>query len=168
MLHDACRADRFGRLKHLFPGGGHRLADLIKDILAHKQMLGIGHERDCHDFAVNADHLVLIKARPVLFDKIIQRPDKIIVDERDNRRIGDNRAGVLRRVRGQRRHRNLIMLGCVVLVERDTVSGTCFSRAHHRMKCRKIISKHADIAACDIALGECRPGSQAERCSHRD
>ena len=119
MFHDSGCLDRLGCGQNVLVGLGNVKSDLVQDVLAHHEVLGVGHERDRHDLAVDGDQLVLLEVLPVLGDQIVKRPDEPSVQERHDGRVGNDRRRVFRRIRCHGRDLYVAMLGRVVLRKRD-------------------------------------------------
>ena len=67
------------------------------------QVLGVDHEGDRHDLAVDADELALLQVLALLGDEIVERADQAAVEQRHDRVVGDHGDGVGRGIGGQRR-----------------------------------------------------------------
>jgi hypothetical protein len=73
-------------------------------------MLGIGHEGDGHDLAVDADQLTFGEVLAVLGDEIVQRTHQAGIQERHDGVVGDHRDRVGRRIGGERRNLDILVL----------------------------------------------------------
>ena len=115
IIHQTLRLDGVGGGENFFIGRRHTDTGGIKDVLAVEQVLGVRHEGDSHDLAVDGDQLRLGEAAAMLGNKIVKRTSKAVIHQRHKGAVGNDRAGEFRRVGGQSGHLAVL----VVLVQVD-------------------------------------------------
>ena len=85
----AGRFDLFGSGQHFVIGFGRGDAEFLEQILAVDEMLGIDHHGDGHDLAIDLDKLVGRQVLAVFCHKRVQRADRALVQQGDQRLVGD-------------------------------------------------------------------------------
>jgi hypothetical protein len=76
-------------------------------------------------------------------DQIVERAQEPGIQERHDRRVGDDGGGVFRRVRRQRGHLEVAVLGRLVGADLDGRRGAFGGARRHRLERREIVARRA-------------------------
>ena len=93
--------DLLGRGQDVVVGLRDRDVELVEDVLAVLQVLHVDEQRDRHDLAVDLDQLVRLELLAVLGDEIVERPDRLLRQQRNDGAVVHVFDLIERRVRGE-------------------------------------------------------------------
>ena len=160
VVHQALRLDRLGSCENFLIGRRHTDTGCIENVLAIEQMLGVRHESDCHDLAVDGDQLRLGQIAAMLGNEAVERTGKAVIHQCDERAVGDDRAGELGRVGSQRRDLAVLVIGVQVNCYADPAAITGGSGAGYGLNRREVTAGDAHGTRADTAtrIGARRAG----------
>ncbi len=156
-----CVADHLGGSQHVFVGLWWLDTDLIQNVLAVNQVLRVGHEGNRHDLAVDGDQLVLFQVAAMLGNQIIERANNVFVHQGNDRRVGDDCAGVFGRIALHTGQVDLLVVGGQVC--RDLGPCTGLSASADGLNGGEFVADNADARA-DFAAMTARKGGGAGKC----
>ena len=150
-----CLTDLFRSGEQFLIGLRRFDADFFENVRPVDEMLGVGHEGNRHHLAVDGDQLVLGNVLAVLGNQVVKRLDHILVEQRHDRRVGDDGGGVFGRIAGHAGNVDFLMIGSQVCLDLDPVTGALAGSVRHGVDGWKLVTDNADPALLDPAR---RPG----------